>query len=393
VNRQYFLSLANALAHEGFSEPLLVIDLARLHHNIELFQHMLPQGMAYRIVAKSLPSPALLNFVMKKTRSNRLMSFNAEMTGQLLKAFPNADQLLGKPLPEKRLGAFLTQLPAGLKRKQGHIQWLVDTPERLAAYEAIARGFNVKLRISLELDVGLHRGGFSPGAHLQAGLDILQRSQHLTLSGTMGYEPHLTKIPDVEGWRDRAKRGAWKILDDTYDQIETQFGVGILSSLVRNTAGSPTFGLYKNMRHSNELAAGSALVKPSDFDIPLLRRFKPAAFIATPALKVSKGVEFPAHEFANGVVGNVKPGQKIFVHGGYWMASPVFPRGLTYSDIFGRSSNQDLLLAPPNLKIKVDDYVFLRPHQSEAVFLQFPNIVIFDDGKITDIWHPLPVSA
>ena len=37
--------------------------------------------------------------------------------------------------------------------------------------------------------------------------------------------------------------------------------------------------------------------------------------------------------------------------------------------------------------------LFLRPNQSEAVFLQFPKIAVFDGRRIADIWQPLPVSA
>mgnify|MGYP001045139690 CR=1 FL=1 len=393
MTRQYFKSLSNALKSHDLAEPVLVIDLERLKHNIHVLRETLPRGMAYRIVAKSLPSIELLEFVIKKMRSHRLMSFNAEMIAQLLKAFPEADQLLGKPLPAKRLKSFFNDLPAGLKAKHQRVQWLADTPCRLSDYDDIARALGVTLRVNLELDVGLHRGGFSPGENLSAGLEVILSSGNLTLSGVMGYEPHLTKIPNIAGWRRRAKTGAWQILDNSYRQIEARFGKPVFDKLVRNTAGSPTFGLYKDTRHSNELAAGSALVKPSDFDMPILSKFKAAAFIATPALKVSRGIQFPAQEFSNGAIGDMRDGTKVFVHGGYWMASPIYPAGLSYSDVFGRSSNQDLLVGGAKQKISVDDFVFLRPHQSEAVFLQFPKIAVYDRGRVVDIWRPLAVSA
>ena len=162
-------------------------------------------------------------------------------------------------------------------------------------------------------------------------------------------------------------------------------------------AGSPTFGLYKDTQIANELAAGSALVKPSDFDIPILMDFQAAAFIATPALKVRDGVRFPALEYANTMLGKPQSGKSVFIHGGYWMADPVHPKGLKTSTLFGRSSNQEMLVAPKTAKIAVDDFVFLRPTQSEALFLQFPKIAVLDTKakapRISDIWTPLPVSA
>jgi D-serine deaminase-like pyridoxal phosphate-dependent protein len=163
--------------------------------------------------------------------------------------------------------------------------------------------------------------------------------------------------------------------------------------MVRNMAGSPTFGLYQDTALANELAAGSALVKPSDFDMPMLKDFVPAAFIATPALKVSQEVRLPALEYASKMLGKPKTGTGIFIHGGYWMADAVWPKGLKTSGLFGRSSNQEFLLGPKNLPLKTDAFVFLRPTQSEAIFLQFPKIAVFDGRCICDIWQPLPVSA
>jgi len=52
-----------------------------------------------------------------------------------------------------------------------------------------------------------------------------------------------------------------------------------------------------------------------------------------------------------------------------------------------------MLVAPKNASINVDDFVFLRPTQSEAVFLQFPTIAVFSGSQIRDLWAPLPVTA
>lgn len=41
------------------------------------------------------------------------------------------------------------------------------------------------------------------------------------------------------------------------------------------------------------------------------------------------------------------------------------------------------------IDLKQDDLIFLRPTQSEAVFLQFGDILVYEDGKITDSWPVL----
>ncbi|MCA8903473.1 MAG: hypothetical protein KDA43_01225, partial [Hyphomonas sp.] len=76
-----------------------------------------------------------------------------------------------------------------------------------------------------------------------------------------------------------------------------------------------------------------------------------------------------------------------------WLADPVDPPGLEYNKTFGRSSNQEMLNGGPELSIAPDEFVFLRPQQSEALFLQFGDIAVYEDGAIVDSWPTFPVSA
>ena len=54
--------------------------------------------------------------------------------------------------------------------------------------------------------------------------------------------------------------------------------------------------------------------------------------------------------------------------------------------MFGHSSNQEMYDLKDNHGLKVDDYFFFRPAQSEAVFLQFGEIAVYDEGSIVDWW-------
>jgi D-serine deaminase-like pyridoxal phosphate-dependent protein len=396
LSNAYFADLQTALAKAGLCEPVLLIDKTRLNQNIDTLKKLLPRGMAYRIVAKSLPSEKLLIHVAKRARTDRLMSFNAAMVAQLLARLPHYDQLLGKPVPVAALATLLAGLKPSQKKALAQVQWLIDTPQRAQQYGELAKAQKLTLRLNLEIDVGLHRGGMAPGEGLQATLDEISKTPQLALSGLMGYEPHLTKLPKLEGWPRRAKSATREIYTAAVAQTTQTMGARAVKNMVRNMAGSPTFRLYQDTQLANEMAAGSTLVKPSDFDMPLLKPFVPAAFIATPALKVEDGVRVPAGEQAGDLLDAVSPGTSVFTHGGYWMASAVYPKGLAPSPLMGRSSNQELLVGPASIgrgKLAVDEFVFLRPHQSEAVFLQFPKLAIYEKGRIVDIWEPLPVSA
>ncbi|MEH6662958.1 MAG: alanine racemase [Parasphingorhabdus sp.] len=391
----YFLAMQKALRDANIAQPTLVIDRARLNANIDQLMSDLPDGMGYRIVAKSLPSLDLIGYIRERAGTDRLMTFNLPMLIALSKAMPEANQLIGKPMPAQAVKNYFTALPQDKAEAASKVQWLVDTPERLDQYAAIADAQGADMAINLELDVGLHRGGMEPGGALTGMMEKIRQSNRLSFSGLMGYEPHLSKIPTTLGWRDRAKNGAWEIYGSALGAAKQVFGEAMVKAATRNAAGSPTYRLYKDTDIANEISVGSALVKPTDFDTDLLEPFTPAAFIATPAIKVLDETQLPVMEFADGAKRALNPNldKTVFIYGGKWMAHPEDPPGLRYNSTFGRSSNQEMLNGGPGTDIRPDDFVFLRPTQSEAVFLQFGDIAIYDNGVIVDSWPVFPASA
>lgn len=391
----YFLKVQQALVDAKIAQPTLVVDRARLNSNIDQLMSDLPEGMGYRIVAKSLPSLDLLAHVRARSGTDRLMTFNLPMLMELSQSMPQVNQLIGKPLPAQAVRNYFTELSAENAEAAANVQWLVDTPERLNQYAAIADANGMDMAVNIELDVGLHRGGMVPGDVMTAMLEQLRASNRLRFSGFMGYEPHVAAIPTALGWQDRVKNGAWDIYRAALQSAEAQFDPATIATMTRNAAGSPTYRLYENTEIANEISVGSALVKPTDFDSDLLSAFKPAAFIATPVIKTSNTTQIPGLEFADGAKkmlnGNLE--KSVFIYGGHWLAHPEDPPGLSYNSTFGRSSNQEMLNGGENIDLEPDDFVFLRPTQSEAVFLQFGDIAVYDDGAIVDRWPVFAASA
>lgn len=103
----------------------------------------------------------------------------------------------------------------------------------------------------------------------------------------------------------------------------------------------------------------------------------------------------PGHDLISRILRLADPnaGRAFFIHGGHWLAKPHSPPGLQYSSLYGRSSNQELLTGSDNVALQPDDFVFLRPDQSEALFLQFGDLLVYDGERIVDQWPTLPVSA
>lgn len=76
----------------------------------------------------------------------------------------------------------------------------------------------------------------------------------------------------------------------------------------------------------------------------------------------------------------------FFIYGGFWKAIPESPAGLSINPIYGHSTNQEMLNGSASIDLGPDDWVFLRPTQSEHVFLQFGDIAVYDGAEITTRW-------
>jgi len=389
----YFRQLSTALDEDRQAKPTLVVDRKRLEANIQVLKSHIGDRFAYRIVAKSLPSLPLLDTVMQASGSNRLMLFHQPFVNQVALRFPQSDILLGKPMPVAAAHNFYRQYPGGEFDPQRQLRWLLDTPERVAQYDALARSLGQQMQICIELDVGLHRGGVPNNEQLLVMLVQIQDSPYLQFCGLMGYEPHIVKMPigDPVTYRDEAVALYQHYVDVAKDFL----GESWPSDVVLNAGGSPTYQLYdKGVFPFNELAAGSCLVKPTDFDIPTLADHAPASYIATPVLKALDTLEIPGINLG-GLQSAWDPNRArtFFTYGGYWKALPESPQGLRNNPLTGRSTNQEMLNGSRSITLQADDWVFLRPTQSEFVFLQFGDIAVYDEAQIVDHWPVFSETA
>ncbi|MFO1255712.1 MAG: alanine racemase [Sphingomonadaceae bacterium] len=382
----YFTALSAALRKAGIAHPVLVVDTARLDANIAAAKAALaPKRLPLRVVVKSLPSQGLIEHVAAGMGTQRFMVFNGAMLA-IMAARRDSDLLMGKPLPEMEYAEFLD---AQGPEAAGRIQWLIDTPDRLRHYAQIAAAKGAPLRANLEIDVGLHRGGFADAEAVSAVVDLARSLPGVTVSGLMGYDAHVPKMSDPAAAFAKSQqvyRGAVAALRDKLNADP--------ATLTLNGAGSPTYALHAKGTTANEVSVGSAFVKPADFDLDTLAHHRPASFIATPVIKTGR-TELPGSEWLTGPMSFMDPNtaRAFFIYGGHWLATPVSPPGLQFSSLYGRSSNQEMLTGSTHVALKPNDHVFFRPNQSEAVFLQFGDIALFDGTAITETWPTFPISA
>lgn len=396
LHDDYFQGLTRALRDAGLVRPVLVLDYARFLHNVEQVRTRLvegPERLPARLVVKSLPSEAFMNILMQMLQTQRLMVFNMPMLDRVLKVYPDADILFGKPMPVAAVRQWL--YGEENRARLAKVQWLVDSRERLDDYAALAATLQKPLRISLEIDVGLHRGGFATPDEFRQALEAAKAQPLLQISGLMGYEAHVGKLPTAFDMQEKA----WEHCQTFYKQcVQALRDAGHSpEKMTLNSGGSLTYGRHAVSTAANDISLGSAFVMPSDFDRPSLETHLPASFIATPVLKKVGPALMPGLEWTDSLRRWWDPNlaQGFFIHGGHWLADPVSPSGLALSGLYGQSSNQELYLGSASLGLKSDDFVFFRPRQSEAVFLQFGDIAVYDPakGRIVTAWPVFPASA
>lgn len=389
----YFAKLNQTLRNNAIDRPVLVIDLDRLDRNIDRVVKSAASTPAktYRVVVKSVPSPALVDYIARRADTEALMTFHRPFIEAMAKLRPQAEILLGKPMPIAAARHFYAN-HQGPFDPASQLQWLIDTEGRLAQYLEMAKQLGTKLRINLELDVGLRRGGFGSPEALHGVLSTIRDNpEHLAFAGFMGYDAHMMGLPGFLAKRElpevKARYAACK------EYLKTQFPQLLNDRLCFNGAGSPTFRYYDGDDLLNDISAGSCLMKPTHYDLPILDDFEPSAFIASPVLKRLQGGRLPAMDGLGPLLRAWNPNQAqiYFAYSGNWLAEPESPPGLQPNFAY-ISSNQQGYNASDSVDIGVDDFIFLRPTQSEAVLLQFGDLLAVRGDKIEARWPVLPVG-
>ncbi len=395
----YFSQLSQALRTAGIGSPTLILDQTRCEHNLRTVAAQVGTHKHLRIVTKSLPCLNLLQRTAQAWGTQRQMVFNYPMLLTLAQSMPQADLLLGKPLDPIELPSFfqrLSQTRATEFDPARQIQWLVDTPETLKAYLEFARAQSHALRLNIEIDVGLHRGGVPDTATLNTMLDMISNEPLAQFSGLMGYDPHVVKVPNILHNRAKAQAHA-QALYRAFREFALRHPASRLApeQLTLNTAGSPTYRLHIDNPDVNELSIGSAVVKPSDFDSELLSELQAALYIATPILKV-RDFSLPYGAQTVSRISrwwDVNQAKSVIIHGGEWRAQVVSPEGVQPSELYGTSTNQKVMTAAPEFAYSAGDYVFFRPIQSEMLMLQFGGLAVYDGQRLSEHWPTFAASA
>jgi D-serine deaminase-like pyridoxal phosphate-dependent protein len=394
----YFATLNHALKAARPGASAGIIDLDRLDSNVQVVRNLLGSDFKLRLVTKSLPSLDLLRYLMDKANTNRLMVFSEPFIVAILNNF-NADSLdilLGKPLPAEAL--------ARLSSNKGFntINWLVDTKERLNRYLAFAKKENIPLKISLEIDVGLHRGGFETMPQFAEAIDIIQKNpQYLQLTGLMGYDGHVPYVPFYIN-KQRAINRAFVNVQNSYtqfvDELKKHYDPAFISTLTFDGGGSHTYYYYpkfKNITPINDIAMGSGFLEPEQFSDLQKLGHQPALFLSSPVLKKIESSLLPHAEKLSPLVNMWDPNLKVsyYMLGGGWPGEPVAPAGIKKNYFWDENDlgytnllpNQSILSSSDQNNLNVGDFVFYQAWEGDGM-LSFNKIELYRQGKIVGEW-------
>ena len=111
AHNAYFSGINQTLRSNGIDAPVLVIDLDRLDRNIDRVVQSVATSPAktYRVVAKSIPSPELVDYVSRRANTKSMMVFHRPFLQAMAALNPQSDILMGKPMP---IAAAHTSCPA-----------------------------------------------------------------------------------------------------------------------------------------------------------------------------------------------------------------------------------------------------------------------------------------
>ncbi len=396
AERDYYAALETELRAKGIGRPVILIDLDRLDHNLEVVKGHLREPLHFRAVEKSLPSADLLNYILEKMGSHRVMVFHHPFLKTLLTTLPpDTDFLFGKTIPINGVAELFTQLDEPQRADATRrVQWLIDCPQTLQTYLAYFRKTGGTFSANVELDVGLHRGGAGELAELDAILTILRANKDtVTLTGLMGYDGHAYHLPVPDFMKVWATRVTLGGIQTTYRQLwdHVRAVYPDLAATVRtlNGGGSSSYALYMPDSVITDISLGSALLKPWTYDLLTLEEHVPAVFIATPVLKKLHPARIP-------FIGRISLRADVdgyYIYGGAWAVEPQYPQGLQMHALMRSAPNQTLvsnqafLYGAAEPTVEPGDFVFFRPGESDNLFL-FDEIHLVRGGKLVGTFKP-----
>ena len=232
---------------QQLATPALVLDLPAFERNVAAMQeHCNRVGLKLRAHAKTHKS---VTIARKQIEAGAIGQCCAKLGEAEVLADGGIDGLLiTSPIVTAQGFVRIAQLNGRLN----DFMIVADSAVSVDGYEQAARDSGRRLKVLVDIDIGLHRTGIRPG---EPALELAKRiaaSPHLQFMGLQGYAGQLQHVPEFPDRRTQSL-AALKLLGDTRDLLIAN---GLPCPIVSG-GGTGTYNIDAEARVFTELQAGS----------------------------------------------------------------------------------------------------------------------------------------
>ncbi len=183
------------LDKRALDTPCLMVDLDLMEANIaRIAGACRAAGIAWRPHTKGQKIPAIAHKLIAAGAIGVTCAKLGE--AEVMAAAGIRDIMVANQIVGSQKIARLVNL-----RRHADIVVAVDDAANVATLDAAARAKGVRLRVVIEVNIGIERSGVEPGEPCLALARAIARHDGLDLVGVMGWEGHATTIADPEAKR------------------------------------------------------------------------------------------------------------------------------------------------------------------------------------------------
>jgi D-serine deaminase-like pyridoxal phosphate-dependent protein len=229
--------------------PVLLVDLAVMEGNIRQIAAICRNAkVAWRPHTKGIKIPAIAHEALAAGAIGVTCAKLGEaevMAAAGIHDILVANQIVGAPKIARLIGL----------QRHAEVKVLVDSADNVAALAAEASAVGVRLRVLIEVDIGMGRAGVVPGEPAIALARTIKALPALELVGVAGWEGHTTEISD-EKEKAAAIERAVSMLTATADALRRAgFSIPIVSC-----GGTGTFRFTTRLPGVTEIQAGGGIL-------------------------------------------------------------------------------------------------------------------------------------
>jgi D-serine deaminase-like pyridoxal phosphate-dependent protein len=253
---------------KGLATPALVVDLPSFERNVLAMQeHCNRAALKLRPHAKTHKCAEIARRQIKAGAVGQCVAKLGE--AEALAEAGIDGLLVTSPVVTAQAFARVAKLNARL----GDFMVVADSATCVEGFAQAARASGKRLKVLVDVDIGLHRTGIQPGAPALALARKIAADDQLQFMGLQGYAGQLQHVPVFEERRTQSL-AAMKLLGDTRDAI---VAAGIPCPIVSG-GGTGTFNIDPEARVLTELQAGSYIFMDKQYGEVRIANAAPLSF-------------------------------------------------------------------------------------------------------------------